>query len=61
MKKVSYQQFKKDYCKNCVYNKICSVDMKRECIQEDKKILNNLATMIYRESTIVVENIRSNG
>lgn len=57
MKRVSYQQFKKDYCKNCVYNKICLTDMKKECVQKDKEIINNLATMIYRKPTIVVGRI----
>lgn len=54
MKKVSYQEFKKEYCKNCIYNKICSANMKKDCVQKDRKILNNLATMIYRRPTIVV-------
>lgn len=54
MKRVNYQQFKKDYCKNCIYNKICSTNMEKDYVQKDRGLLNYLATMIYGRPTIVM-------
>lgn len=53
MKKVTYAKFKKDHCKYCVYNKICTKEMEQDCARTDKEIINKMATMIYDKPTTV--------
>lgn len=55
MKTVKIEQFRDDYCKVCIYKKVCSKIMKNEChTKENEPVIRMLAKMMYGEETDVI-------